>query len=330
MLNYRQKIKYVFLSLFIIFIIFIIVTACIKNNIEKTNNDNPYINTNNNNSTISSSNNIISSVPTQNYHTVTLDNTEIYNGELVLVNYNYECKFNGKDTINLINYKSSSYLVADGNVMLNNGTPLTALNTMLNEFFQNTGLDNILVSCGFRDREYQRKLYEREIANLGEEGAKWVAKPGYSEHQTGYTIDLSLWKDGLVQAYTGSGQYSWVAENCKNYGYILRYPYDKTEITKINNEEWHFRYVGVPHATYISNNNLCLEEYINYLKNISIENPITITIDNLYTDNQNHTYDIYYVKASDSSSTEIPLPSENCNYAISGNNVDGFIVTIDK
>ena len=214
--------------------------------------------------------------------------------------------------------------------MLNSGNSLDALNSMMETFFQNTGLDNVIISCGFRDIDYQRRLYEREIANLGEEGKKWVAKPGYSEHQTGYTFDLSLLKNGLVEKFDGNGQYNWINENCKYYGYILRYPADKTDITMIYNEEWHFRYVGIPHSIYITENNLCFEEYIDYIKNISIKNPLNVSVSNAFNDNQNHNYQIYYVEASEGTSTNIPLPNEDCNYSISGNNIDGFIVTIDN
>lgn len=125
------------------------------------------------------------------------------------------------------------------------------------------------VTSGYRSTELQQQLYDNEIANYqaqgysyeeAEEIAKhWVAYPGTSEHHTGLAVDIS--------AAENSGQesediYPWFIENCYKYGFILRYPEDKTDITKINYEPWHYRYVGKEVAEEIHQKGICLEEYL--------------------------------------------------------------------
>ncbi len=85
--------------------------------------------------------------------------------------------------------------------------------------------------------------------------------PGHSEHQLGTTIDVSNNNDTNHDFHnTKAG--AWLAENAHKYGFVIRYPADKVDITRIKYEPWHIRYVGVYHATYMYVNNLCLEEYV--------------------------------------------------------------------
>ena len=85
-----------------------------------------------------------------------------------------------------------------------------------------------------------------------------VAVPGFSEHHLGTCFDITV--PGV--AFAGTKQHKWLLENCWDYGFILRYPEDKTEITGFVAEAWHFRYVGVEHARIMRDEDLCLEEYI--------------------------------------------------------------------
>lgn len=95
--------------------------------------------------------------------------------------------------------------------------------------------------------------------------------PGHSEHHTGLALDI-ITPEYHNNIYTLNDQfadtdaYVWLLENCANYGFILRYPQDKTDITEINFEPWHYRYVGYEHAQYIMNNDICMEEYVELLK----------------------------------------------------------------
>ena len=90
-----------------------------------------------------------------------------------------------------------------------------------------------------------------------------VAVPGTSEHQLGLAVDLvSSEYTGLDERQEETGSYQWLVKHCAEYGFILRYPNDKTEITGIIYEPWHFRYVGVEAAREIMDQGICLEEYL--------------------------------------------------------------------
>lgn len=93
------------------------------------------------------------------------------------------------------------------------------------------------------------------------EALKWVSVVDYSEHQTGLAVDINA--NGINS--TGEQVYDWLADNAWEYGFILRYPEDKTEITHMDYEPWHYRYVGIEAAKVIFEKNLCLEEYIDML-----------------------------------------------------------------
>ena len=93
-------------------------------------------------------------------------------------------------------------------------------------------------------------------------------------------------------------------------------------MTGVSYEPWHFRYVGVPHAYLIQNQNMCFEEYIDYLKQFEFDKQ------HLEVDFQGQNYEIYYVKANENQLTQVPVPKGR-DYSISGNNVDGFIITAE-
>ena len=129
--------------------------------------------------------------------------------------------------------------------------------------------DYPVVASGFRTAEKQQSLLDEKIAAFEAQGDSpaqarenaedWVALPGTSEHQTGLAVDINA--DGIHSA--GREVYRWLDQNAYRYGFILRYPSDKTGITGISNEPWHYRYVGVTAAAEIRRQNLCLEEYLN-------------------------------------------------------------------
>ena len=106
-------------------------------------------------------------------------------------------------------------------------------------------------------RAFKEKGYSHEDAQA--EALKWAAYPGYSEHQLGLAIDVGT---SNSEKCSKDRVWSWLKEHCAEYGFIWRYSEEKSAITGIANEPWHFRYVGVEAATYIMENNLCLEEYM--------------------------------------------------------------------
>lgn len=106
----------------------------------------------------------------------------------------------------------------------------------------------------FRDEGYS-EMEADEIAR------EWVAVPGTSEHELGLSVDINAKEDTPQEEV-----YSWLHANAYRYGFILRYPSDKTEITGIANEPWHYRYVGKTAAAEMQESGLCLEEYLEQIR----------------------------------------------------------------
>lgn len=128
-----------------------------------------------------------------------------------------------------------------------------------------------VVASGFRTAEKQQQLMDDRVdgylrqgysgAAAEEEAKKWVAEAGFSEHQTGLAVDINA--DGVYSA--GYQVYAWLAEHAWQYGFILRYPENKTAFTGMDYEPWHYRYVGSEAAEEIYKTGVCLEEYVQTL-----------------------------------------------------------------
>ena len=119
---------------------------------------------------------------------------------------------------------------------------------------------NIYLSSGFRSYSTQDRIYNNYVARDGKEAADtYSARPGYSEHQSGLAFDVNQIND----TFNDSAEAKWLANNCYKYGFILRYPKGKEDITGYKYESWHFRYVGEELATKLYNNGdwITLEEY---------------------------------------------------------------------
>lgn len=182
----------------------------------------------------------------------------------VLVNSDNEYAEAPPELVSVYDYKTGSYFVKDKNVLLNKQAVL-ALNEMMDGFYSQTGLKTVNVISGYRSVAVQEEIYRKNILSKGRTYTeKYVQKPGYSEHHTGLAIDLAIFhsENGTSEDFDGEGEYRWITENAYKYGFIVRYPPNKAEITGIEYEPWHFRYVGVKAAKYITKHNLCLEEYV--------------------------------------------------------------------
>ncbi|WP_294411605.1 M15 family metallopeptidase [uncultured Ruminococcus sp.] len=117
---------------------------------------------------------------------------------------------------------------------------------------------NIYLSSGFRSYDYQAQIYNNYCARDGQAAADtYSARPGYSEHQTGLAIDVNQIDDSFI----GTPEAIWLENHCHEFGFILRYPQGKQDITGYQYESWHIRYVGTDLATQIYNSGLTLEEY---------------------------------------------------------------------
>ena len=143
-----------------------------------------------------------------------------------------------------------------------------ALEAMFIEAAAN-GYTGLSVTSAYRSYSYQDTLYKNQVAALTptygdkapEKAAEAVTYPGASEHQSGLCADLHN-LPAASQAFANTPEYTWLYENCYKFGFILRYPKDKQEITGIMFEPWHYRYVGRYHAEKIMKEGLCLEEYV--------------------------------------------------------------------
>ena len=125
---------------------------------------------------------------------------------------------------------------------------------------------SVYLSSSYRSYAEQEYLYDRKVAQYGGNeaiAATIVAPPGTSEHQTGLCCDITdRYYESKDRSLENTELFKWMFENCARYGFILRYPSDKEDVTGIIYEPWHFRYVGCEAAEYIMENGLCLEEFL--------------------------------------------------------------------
>lgn len=130
-----------------------------------------------------------------------------------------------------------------------------------------------LICSSYRTNEKQERLYNSKVKEYLKQGylqteaeekaAHWVARPGTSEHQLGLAIDIvSTNNQRLDKSQEKTPEQIWLIENSWKYGFILRYPPEKSSITGVGYEPWHYRYVGKAHAKKIKELNICLEEYL--------------------------------------------------------------------
>lgn len=121
----------------------------------------------------------------------------------------------------------------------------------------------IIVDSGYRSYNYQQVVLDALIKEKGDEAFKLVALPGASEHQTGLAIDFAYYENGIYNddVKENDKEAIWLKNNAWKYGFILRYPKGKENVTGYNFEPWHFRFVGLKLAKYLFKNDLTLEEY---------------------------------------------------------------------
>lgn len=177
-------------------------------------------------------------------------------------NYQHVCLVNMKE------YCDASVVKVKGSDIQGEKYAVDALLTMLHAA-QAEGLKSWQVNAGYRSIEYQQKLFDERVYAYRQEGMtgtqarakvrQTVADPGASEHHTGLAFDVAVTG---ASSFASTEQSVWLAKHCWEYGFILRYPADKTALTGISYEPWHIRYVGTAHSLIMRDENLCLEEYI--------------------------------------------------------------------
>lgn len=255
------------------------------------------------------------------YVTETFSSDYIHKGDLILVKEGYEYVFPSEDEtdrVQVYSFKNSSYAVKDDKQYLEKSV-MDRLNDFLSGLQGATGFSDVQLYNGYRSFEDQRDKYEQYDDEVS---------AGYSEHHTGTCFDLNV--VGGSQLPGNEEVWAWMNNNAHKYGLIHRYPDDKKDITGVYHDFTlinggrtnHFRYVGYAHAYYMSQNDLCLEEYLSLISaNYSYEGEHL-----KFTGENGSSYEVYYV-ASAGTQTDVPVP-ESYEYTVSGDNMNGFIVTV--
>ena len=154
-----------------------------------------------------------------------------------------------------------------------------ALDAMLTDC-RAAGLSPIVCSA-YRTEATQTRLYNNKVARVRASGvpedqveaeaARWVAKPGTSEHQTGLALDIVAASYQILdEKQEDTAEQKWLMENSWKYGFILRYPEEKSEITGIGYEPWHYRYVGRAAAWEMYSTGVCLEEFLQGTRPVAV------------------------------------------------------------
>lgn len=177
----------------------------------------------------------------------------------------------------LVNYENEmprDYIPPLSNIDKERQFDSRAINSLLQMMLDmnNAGINHIWAQSAYRNPKKQEHLIQESIQEYLEEGkteeeakaltARSIGEPYKSEHNLGLAVDFN----DVNYEFEEEKAFSWLVENAENYGFILRYPKDKEEITKIKYEPWHWRYVGIENAKEINELGFCLEEYIHYLK----------------------------------------------------------------
>ncbi|MGR5983118.1 M15 family metallopeptidase [Bacillus cereus] len=245
-------------------------------------------------------------VKNANIEKIEVTKEQIYKGDLLLVNKDYPVK---KDSIrsDIINVNHSSelvrgYVIFDRNLRLSKDVVKKFLNVV--DAAGKDGVQHFLMNSGYRDFKEQSKLYK-------DMGSDYALPAGYSEHNLGLSLDVGSTQKKMEKAPEGK----WIEENVWKHGFVLRYPKNKSHITGIQYEPWHIRYVGLPHSAIMQKKKMTLEEYLDFLKE---KKEIT-------TDVEGTKYTVSYYKVSGNRKVNVPA---NKQYEISGNNMDGVVVTV--
>lgn len=148
---------------------------------------------------------------------------------------------------------------------------ISYLKNMINAMYKEK-ITKVWVQSAYRSYEKQEELFNKKVNSYKEQGKsqeeaeelaqKLVQRPEMSEHNLGLAADFNT----VSNDFEDTKAFEWLKEHAQEYGFILRYPKDKQEITGISYESWHWRYVGKDHAKVMKEKGYCLEEYIEYLK----------------------------------------------------------------
>lgn len=236
---------------------------------------------------------------------IRLERADVYKGELLLINLQHPVPKNRipNNVVKLIHHPEllTGVGLLDADIEL----PLEQLQRFseMADAARADGITGLMVNSGYRGAEEQEELYEQL-------GSVIANPPGHSEHQLGLSLDLGSSIGAMKDAPEGE----WLRRNAWKHGFVLRYPEDKTDITGVIYEPWHFRYVGLPHSAIMREHGFVLEEYLEYLKDRRL----------VQAEAGGKSYEVSYYRIDEGAKLSIPIEGQ---YSISGNNTDGVIVT---
>lgn len=254
------------------------------------------------------------------YTTSALSSDEINKGTLLLVKEGYKYVFpsNNEHLVLISSMKSSSYQIRSDELLIGKDV-IEHLNSFFDAAKDATSCSDINIKFAYRSYDEQEGL------------EKFDDEPeaGYSDHHVGNCIDINLYNSkGTDEISSNKVINDWLMANAHKYGFINRYPDEKKDITGVEHDftskvrTTQFTYVGYAHAYYMYENNLCLEEYLELLSaNYKYDNQHL-----RFVGDNGKSYEIYYVRSA-GAQTNVPVP-ENYNYTVSGDNMNGFIVTV--
>lgn len=253
------------------------------------------------------------------YETATRQNKAARSGELILVNTDHEYLFpsadknsrNGMEAVSsaarpIASDGKAIYQVVNGVTVYLQPAAKQALDAMIHAYYEASGDYSITLKEGFRD-------YDKQNENFT--GGSTQTKPGFSDHHTGYLVNF---------ASLSQEQSDWLNRNASKYGFVQRYSVNHDSHTGVSGYVTAYRYVGIPHATYMAEHGLCLEEYVDLLSAATAENHLTVTAGGV-------NYEIYTVPVSSADAdgeTLLQLPT-NYGYSVSGDNAGNFVVTVN-
>lgn len=214
---------------------------------------------------------------------------------------------------------------------------LDALNQMLSDYFSESGKTSLMIDKAYspiadsvdstdEDNYYENDLYDEYGNYIGYMDSQddsyddAMIEEKCSGHESGYDIDLSLYikETNGFRALNGSEEYKWLDQNAYKYGFVQRYSENDADIS-------HYRYVGLAAAAVMKKENLGIEEFSEYIKGYSFDRPLMVKT-------KNGSQLLYYIANSQMDLTTVQIPADNdgntCRYDISGNNSDGYIVTV--
>ena len=255
----------------------------------------------------------ISLPPEREYAEITMRFDEVSSGDLILVSnvYNYDHP-SPESLVSIFENKTSSYKCGDTQGVAEKRA-LDAFNSMMDDFYSAVNSDAVTVLYGYLTPEEVDDRYHSSS------DPAHTPQAGGSDFQTGLSFSLTVYPQS--EGSLGDGKFAYLEENAHRFGFVLRYPEGKTDVTGNSASSGHYRYVGIPAASYIKQQNICLEEFLDEVRGYTVESPLSWSC-------ESGSYQAYFCKSVLVDDTVIRVPA-GAEYTVSGNNIDGFVVIVD-